>query len=185
MERGLHLISSLGGAGRAAPSTNMAGLTAPCEPGQLRAQPLGIFITLSGESWPWEAWTVRLCTFGCRAVPHIQSEHTGKRRVGVLASFLVFLSLPCLSLGIKWVIVLDEEHSKQDHRMSQGAWVLWYWRMRTQNCRGISSSVFPSLFFLLEVALSELPLGVTTEVQTNQEILREENISFPVCPSFL
>lgn len=45
-------------------------------------------------------------------------------------------------------------------------------------------SVFPSRFFFVRLAVSELPLGVTTEVQTNQEILREENISFPVCPSF-
>lgn len=38
------------------------------------------------------------------------------------------------------------------------------------------------LFFLWAVAISELPLGVTTEEQTNQDILREEKYFFPCLP---
>lgn len=58
---------------------------------------------------------------------HAWSEHTGEAAVrsglslGLpLSPLLLCVPLPCLPLGMRWVIVLGEDHSKYCRRTSRG-----------------------------------------------------------------
>lgn len=114
-------------------------------------------------------------------------QHTGDSVVRGLACFCLSshpCTHPCLSLGIRWAIVLEEGPNTEDCSRSRGPGMLWELKMELITARQCLLLLF-RLSFLWEVAVSELPLGVTAEEQTNQDILREENFSFPVCPGFL
>lgn len=111
-------------------------------------------------------------------------QHTGDSVVRGLACFCLSshpCTHPCLSLGIRWAIVLEEGQNTEDCSRSRGPGMLWELKMGTHNCAAMSPSAFSSLLFVRSCCF-RITLGCHSRGTNKSGYLKRRKFFFSCLP---